>query len=179
MFSIKTLKLLGLAALAFPALALAGTTHFAGTWQLDKAQSKNLSPQRQGTASHKIAITQDAATLHVGIDIDPGRPEIPPIKMTHSYQLDGSVVNTETEIITPNGPLKIPTTFQATPQADGSLDITIVRTLPARGGGEPRKLTMQEHWTLSPDGKAINIHLKEDLPRGGSHESDLVFVKQD
>lgn len=172
----KYLKLLGLAALSLPALALADVTHFAGSWQLDKAQSKNLSPQRQGIVSHKLAITQDAKTMQVAIEIDTGRPEIGTIKQGFNYQLDGGEVAGESEIMTPNGPAKIPTAFLAVPQADGSLDITITRTLSRNG--ETMKRTMQEHWTLGADGKAITIHLKEELPRGGTHESDLVFVRQ-
>jgi hypothetical protein len=172
----KYLKALGLAVLACPALALANAANFAGSWLLDREQSRNLPPHRQSIARHHLAITQDEKAMTVAIAIESSRAEIPPYHQTYTYQLNGQEVAGESEILTPNGLRKIPTSFQAEPQPDGTLKITITRTLTRRD--ETFKVQMRERWQLSPDGRTITIHLDEDLPRGGNHESDLVFVKQ-
>ena len=161
-------------ALAFSA---AGATaieppSYGGNWTLDVAQSRDLPPFYVNVKSHRLTITQDAAHLNVGVDIDAGQPQ--PMHTDFPYPLDGSEAHVQTTLRMPGGPVRIPTTLRAEMHGDGSVHVTIVRQLPMPDG--PVEARMTEDWKLRPDGRTLDIHMVDDSPRG-HHESDYVFVR--
>jgi hypothetical protein len=153
-------------------LVLAKPTNFAGSWTLDKEQSKDLPSFYENVKSHKLNITQDEKTLNVGVEINDGRPEI--AKLNFVYNLDGTESKAETKIRTPNGEMSVPTTLKAETAQNGILKITISRDI-MLSNGSFKGITV-ESWELSGDGKTLKIHRADDTPRG-KLEFDMIFVK--
>lgn len=161
-------------ALSISALASGVTkpADYAGTWTLDKNQSKNLPRYYERIQSHKLIITQDERHLNIAVEIGLGQNE--PDKMSFNYNLDGSETKTETSIRGPGGLLSVPTVLKAIVKESGGLAITITRdiTMPDRRF----KAVTTEDWQLSADGKTLTIHKADDTARG-KMESDMIFLK--
>jgi hypothetical protein len=155
-------------------LQAAGPANFAGTWSLDKGQSKDLPPFYENVKTHSLKITQSAKELVVSVDVTSAAHE--PDHFDFTYALDGSPTKAEAKIRTPDGPMSVPATLQATVAADGGLAITIVRELPSLDGGEPMKGTTNEKWHLQPDGKTLVIDRVDEMPRG-KFASTMVFTR--
>jgi len=152
----------------------AAAVDYSGQWSLDKTQSKDLPPYYQDVKTHSLKITQNEREMVVGVDITSAAHD--PVHLDFAYKLDGAPVKTETKVVTPNGPLSVPTTLTAKPHENGEMGITIERELPSRGGGEPMKGTTVEKWKLGADGKTLIIDRTDESPRG-TMTSTLVFTR--
>jgi hypothetical protein len=141
---------------------------YSGKWTLDKAQSADLPPFYEHVSSHALTISQTDNELTVGVDITADSHD--PDHFDFVYRLDGTPVQTETKIRTPQGPASVPTALTARPQADGTLVITIDRKL-----GDFDAVTL-ETWHLAADGQSLVIDRTDDTPRG-KFASKMVFVK--
>lgn len=164
--------------LTFLVLLLAANSYaadrasYAGQWTLDKGRSKNLPPYYDTITGHTLSIAQNGQDLAVNVEITAEGREADTFDF--KYTLDDQPVQTETEVRTPNGPLKVPTVLRAKPEENGGLLITIERELPMRG--ETVKGTTVETWRLSEDAKTLTIDRKDESPRFGTRESVLVFT---
>ena len=158
----------------FAALSLnaAGPANYAGNWTLDKAQSKDLPPWYENVKAHELTITQTDKELVVGADITADTKD----RFDFTYKLDGTPVQSQTKVKTPNGPMDVPSTLKATPRENGELTIVIERELPSRDG-TPFKGTTTETWRLGADGKTLTIE-RADQMRNRSFNSTLVFTRQ-
>jgi len=166
--------LLGLVlSIAAPAIHAADPPSYAGTWTLDAARSTNLPEYYSRVKRHTLVITQTPARLNVSVEIDNGMPET--MKMELPYPLDGTEAHVETSMRMPSGPVAIPTTLKAALDPAGAVHITITRQMPMPSG--PVTAQMREDWTLSPDGRTLNVHMIDDGPRG-HRESDYVFLRR-
>ena len=165
--------LAGLAlALAAHGPAPARPIDYSGNWRLDPAQSRGLPEYYSQVKSHTLAVTQDAARLNVAVTIDAGEAE--PERFDFSYALDGTPVETETRVRTPQGSMNVPTTLLARVDEAGVVHIAITRRFTTERGpftGESR-----EDWSLSPDGRTLTVHRADDTRRGRM-EADMVFVR--
>ncbi len=99
--------------------------------------------------------------MTVDVAIDRGGE---PFKVKHTYKLDGSEVTFETPMRTPHGDVSVPTTTTAKPAAGGALDITLSSNF-ERNGMRLLRHT-KERWTLSEDGKTLNVVCVDQTPRG-------------
>jgi hypothetical protein len=136
---------------------------YSGKWTLDKAQSRDLPPFYEHITSHALTITQDAKELDVAVTVSSDRHD--PDHFDFHYKLDGTPAESESKIRTPNGPMTIPTTLTAKPNADGTLLITIDRK---------QMGTTTETWHL--DGNKLIIDRTDEMPRG-KFSSQMVFVR--
>jgi hypothetical protein len=170
---VKTLLLgiaLGLGAHTSPAI---DPPSYAGNWTLDQAQSRNLPSYYANVKAHRLAITQDAAHLNVGVEIENTMaPE--PMHMDLPYPLDGSESTIQTTMRMGPQPVQVPTTLKANIDDAGAVHITIKRQIPTPSGTVNAQ--MQEEWHLGADGKTLDIHMIDDGPMG-HRESDYVFVR--
>ena len=151
----------------------AGPANYSGNWSLDKSASKDLPPFYEQVKSHSLKITQNEKELLVAVEVTSGAHE--PDRFDVTFHLDGQPVKSDAQVRTPNGPMKVPATFTAQPEADGGLTITIERELPSRDG-QPFKGTTVEKWRLSQDGKTLTID-RSDTMRGGSFASTMIFTR--
>jgi hypothetical protein len=144
-----------------------------GTWLLDKEKSSGLPPLYQRVKSHTLVTTRTPRLLNVQVEVDIGLPEKDRINL--AYPLDGSVANTQTKIRMQQGLVDVPTTLQATADAQGGMHIAVSRTVTM--GGQQTVSDGTEDWRLSPDGKTLTIHRIDNTPRGRM-EFDMVFLRQ-
>jgi hypothetical protein len=163
----------GLALLASAvAPAPAAPVNYSGHWTLDAARSRNLPPFYARVKSHVLDVTQDAAHLTVAVAIDIGEGE--PDRISLPYSLDGQPVRTETLVRTPRGPMSVPTTLLATVDEAGAVHIAITRRVETPDGA--RELHGSEVWELSPDGRTLTVHRRDEMPQG-TIDSDMVFAR--
>lgn len=158
---------------SFTSFAPLKPVNYAGSWMLDKAQSKNLPMFYDNIKSHKLLITQNEKLLNVVVEIATGESE--PEKFNLDYYLNGSESKTELPVRTPKGTVKVPTTLKAFESDDGKLQITITRELSINGSNFKGVTT--EDWQISDDGKTLRIHKTDEMPQG-KMESDMIFVKE-
>lgn len=169
----KSILLASVLALSSLAQAADKAADYSGTWVLDKARSSGLPPQYERVKSHTLVNTQTDGHLNVMVEVDIGQPETD--KIGFAYPLDGSVANTESKIRMQQGLVNVPTTLQASADAQGGVHIAITRTITM---GERQIISHgTEDWRLGADGKTLNIHRTDESPRGKS-QSDMVFVRQ-
>ena len=168
-------KLFLMIILVVTSFAMAGTkaANYAGSWELDFKQSKNLPAFYENVKSHRLIITQDAKQLNVAVEIDLGQSE--PDKMNFVYNLDGTETKTEAKIRTPNGPVIVPATLKAISAGGENLQITISREIPM--GESTFKGVTTEEWKLNADGKILTIDRADETPRG-KRQAEMVFVKE-
>ncbi|HET6231771.1 MAG TPA: hypothetical protein VFE05_16975 [Longimicrobiaceae bacterium] len=156
--------------LSTAASAHAQAANYAGAWTLDMARSHGLPPYYSQVKSHRLDITQDAAHLDVGVQVDIlGHTD----SLSFVYNLDGSETDTQTSIRMQNGPVPVPTKLKAA-VTDGGMHITIARTIPM--GDHPFTGVTTEDWSLSADGRTLTVHRVDDSPRG-QMVADMVFSK--
>lgn len=161
----KLLLLAGALVLSAPVLA----TDYSGTWVLDTARSANLPPFYSQVKSHKLTNIQDDKQLTVDIEIEPaGRPAD---RFVFIYNLDGTPTTAQTDVRTPAGVQKVPTTMTARMAGDGKVHIDIVRELGM--GDKTVQSTSTEDWSLSPDGRTLTVRMVRQ-----NQASDMVFAKQ-
>lgn len=180
------LALLALLASASPALAQDHAHHaaaaktpavssFAGRWTLDTSLSRDLPPWYANVREHRLEITQNDSALVVEVAmVDTAGTTTP---MTFPYSLRGPV-RTTTKVLTPRGPIDIPTTLTAKPRADGGVEIDIAREITM--GERVLKPGDHESWTLSADGKQLLIDRVAEMPGPGglrTVKSRYVFVR--
>jgi hypothetical protein len=184
---------------AFSAIAQ-GPANYAGTWKLDKANSKL--DQRMMVDSMTWTVSQAGKELKIVSEVKRAEPTIerpaggpPPVAAppegaapmrggrgmgrggfggggggTTVYSLDGKETIGEAE-----GPMgKMPVTYKAAFGSDGTLVLTNSRSF--NGPMGEITLTTKETWKLSPDGKTLTVERENTSPRG-AQTSTLVFAK--
>ena len=178
---------------AFSALAQ-GKASYAGTWKLDKANSKL--DQRMMFETMTWTVSQAGKELKIVSEVTLPEPKVMPAPAgapgtgqrmggargmgrggfggsgsgTTVYSLDGK--ETIVEIEGPTG--KMPVTYKAVSGPGGALVLTNSRSFTGPMGEV--KLTTKETWKLSPDGRTLTVDRENTTPRG-AQTSTLVFVK--
>ena len=172
-----------LAASAAPALAQdhahhaspAAAASFGGHWRLDTALSRDLPPFYAAVREHRLAITHSDTALVVDVVmVDTAGTSTP---LSFPYDLRRPV-KTTTQVLTPRGPLAIPTTLTAIRRADGGIEIDIAREITM--GERVIKPGDHESWTLSADGKQLLIDRVAEMPGPGgmrTFRTHYVFVR--
>ena len=179
------LALLVLLAASSPALAQdhadpasakpTAVSSFAGRWKLDVALSRDLPPWYDQVREHRLEITQTDSSLVVDVAlVDTAGTATP---LTFPYDLRRPV-RTTTKVLTPRGPIDIPTTLTAKPRPDGGVEIDIAREITM--GERVLKPGDHESWTLSADGTQLLIDRVAEMPGPGGMrtvKSHYVFVR--
>ena len=188
---------------AFSAFAQ-GKANFAGTWTLDKANSKL--GQRMAIESMTWTVSQTGKELKIVSEVKLPEPKImpapagaPPAGAPGTGQRpagmppmgggrgmgrgfggsgDGTTVYSldgRETVVEMEGPTgKMPVTYKAAAGAGGTLVLTNSRSFTGPMG--EIKLTTKETWKLSPDGRTLTVERENTTPRG-AQTSTLVFVK--
>jgi hypothetical protein len=169
------MKNIGIAAtlallLASATLAAPKPADYSGNWVLNRAASHNLPRMYDHVSSQKMTTKQTDAQLTCALQI--ARVDGPTVEQTFVFDLGGKTTQTETVVRTPNGEQKVPMTLRADVRPDGTLHVVEARTIPTPDG--TKTFTTDEVWTLTPDGKTLTVHRKDDTPRGTA-EFDMVF----
>jgi hypothetical protein len=181
---VMTLSLLTALTFAFAANAAAPPS-FAGTWELDKSKSQNLSRGMQDAESVSLIITQSDKTITTETKITPGaaaagapagggpgggggggRGGFGGAMGPVSYNADGSEATTENE--------RGKTTTKAT-WAGNNLELSAKRTFNTPNGEVTATTT--DKLSLSADGKVLTITRHSESPRG-PQDSTLVYNKK-
>ena len=188
----KLLLLVGAVALFSIAGFAQKAANYAGTWKLDKAQSKLDQRMSAGIDSMTWTVSQTGNELKIVSDVKRAEAPMaappaggPPAggggrgmgrggfgggEGTTVYSLDGKETTGELD-----GPMgKMPVSYKATTAADGSVVLTSSRTI--NGPNGEAKVTTKESWKLSADGKMLTVDRENTSPRG-TQTSTLVFVK--
>ena len=188
----KLLLLVGAVALFSIAGFAQKAANYAGTWKLDKAQSKLDQRMSAGIDSMTWTVSQTGNELKIVSDVKRAEAPMaappaggPPAggggrgmgrggfgggEGTTVYSLDGKETTGEVD-----GPMgKMPVSYKATTAADGSVVLTSSRTI--NGPNGEAKVTTKESWKLSADGKMLTVDRENTSPRG-TQTSTLVFVK--
>jgi hypothetical protein len=150
---------------------------YAGKWSFDPALSKGLPTMYADVTKWTLDVTQNAEHVKVDVHIENKRPDRPSLDQAFDYALNGSETSSTSRVMTPNGPLDVPTKLTARVKESGALDITITRELTM--GEQTRHLVIKEAWELSADGKTLTVHRKDERPQGESVEFDVVFKKSE
>jgi hypothetical protein len=178
----KTALVLTLCALSALAIAAGKPANYAGAWELDKAQSRNLPKFYEQVASHTLVNTQDAQLLHVDVEIKrapapegearrgPGER-----KVAFDYRLDGTPAPGKTSVRTPAGMKEFDNVTTTTVNEAGGVHIETVGEVPTKDGAV--KSTTVEDWTLSADGRTLTVRRSDDAPMA-RFNSELVFVRK-
>lgn len=162
-------KLISIFALAillsiFSVQVFAANPDFSGTWKLDKAKSEGLPPGMDQEMS--VTQTSDKISLETKLTTDQGEQTI-----ADSYTLDGK--ETEFAPKTPNGASgKGKRTAKWT--TDG-IEVNEVSTFDTPDGAVTVKMTRK--WTLSADGKTLQIEINAESPQG-TQTIKRVFAKK-
>jgi hypothetical protein len=162
----------------------AAPTNFAGTWALDKSQSKDLPPQWVNLESLTLTVTQDAQQLTVASSMTMaqdanasggmgggrgrGMGGFPP---SATYKLDG----TETTAEATGG--RGGTSTTKAEWKDGGKTLVLKRVSKFNANGNDVMATTTDEWSLSADGKTLTVKRTSESPRG-TQNSTLVFVKK-
>ena len=158
-----------------PAPAPATTSSFAGSWRLDTTLSRDLPPWYANVREHRLEISQSDSSLVVEVAmVDTAGTTTP---MTFPYDLRRPV-RTTTKVLTPRGPIDIPTTLTAKPRPDGGVEIDIAREITM--GERVLRPGDHESWTLSADGRQLLIDRVAEMPGPGGMrtvKSHYVFVR--
>ena len=166
------------------AAGAAAQTNFAGTWALDKSQSKDLPPQWANLESLTLTVTQDAQQVTVasattmaqdanaaGGGMGGGRRGMGGFPPSATYKLDG----TETTVEAMGG--RGGTSTMKAEWKDGGKTLVLKRVSKFNAGGNDVTATTTEEWTLSADGKTLTVKRTSESPRG-TQSSTLVFNKK-
>jgi hypothetical protein len=188
---------------AFSAFAQ-GSANYAGTWKLDKANSKL--DQRMMVDSMTWTVSQAGKELKIVTESKRAEPTIerpaggpppvaappegaPPMRgggrgMRSGMGRGGFGGGDATTVYSldgketvgeVDGPMgKMPVTYKAAVGSDGALVLTNSRSF--NGPMGEIKLSTKETWKLSPDGKTLTVERENTTPRG-AQTSTLVFVK--
>ena len=175
--------------------------NYAGTWKLDKANSKldqrmmfDSMTWTVSQAGNELKIVSEAKRAEPVIERPAGGPPpvaappegAPPMRggrgMGRGGGFGGSFDATTVYSLDgketkgeADGPMgKVPVTYKAVVGSDGALVLTNSRSF--NGPMGEVKLTAKETWKLSPDGKTLTVERENTNPRG-TQTSTLVFVK--
>jgi hypothetical protein len=165
---------LALALFATLTLSAAPPVNYAGHWTYDSTASKGLPPQLAADVTvWTLAVKQTPERLNLQVHIENKRPEMPALDQSFDYTLDGKEAATKTSILTPRGPMEVPTTLKGHVNENGTVELSITRELSM--GDETRQAVLTEKWDLSADGKTLTIHRHDVRPNGNTSDSDVVF----
>jgi hypothetical protein len=187
---------------AFSAFAQ-GSPNYAGTWKLDKANSKL--DQRMMVESMTWTVSQAGKELKIVSETKRAEPRMmqtpagpPPAAAPPAGERpeggrprggggmgrggfgggDATTVYSldgKETIGEAEGPMgKMPVTYKAAVGSDGTLVLSNSRSF--NGPMGEIKLTTKETWKLSPDGKTLTVERETTTPRG-AQSSTFVFVK--
>jgi hypothetical protein len=146
----------------------AGSTNFAGTWELDKSKSEGFQGPQGNIESVTYVITQDDKQLTWESKTLVGGQER---AQTYKYNLDGSESTVEVA-----GRMPGKATLKAKWLGEGkTLELSSVRNLNFQGNEVT--ITTKEHWELAEEGKVLKIHRTTESPRG-TQEAKLTFNKK-
>ena len=197
------LMMCALGLFAFSALAQAGA-NYAGTWKLDKANSKL--DQRMLVDSMTWTVSQTGKELKIVSETKRAEPRMvqtpagpPPAGAPPAgerpaegrpmrgggggmgrggFGTDGTTVYSldgKETVGEVEGPMgKMPVNYKAVVGSDGTLVLTNSRSF--NGPMGEIKLTTKKTWKLSADGKTLTVERESTSPRG-AQTSTLVFVK--
>lgn len=164
--------------LAFAASAAAQKpSDFSGTWSLDTSKATGADASIE---SQTLTVTQTATELKyernttrkAGADSGRGgRGMMGGGNTTAAFSLDGK--ETKAEIEGPMG--KMPVTYKASVDADGSVKLVSTRTF--NGPQGEMSFTVTESWKLSADGKTLTVERESVSPRG-TNSSTSVYLKK-
>lgn len=182
----RSLSLLALlSALAAPALAQdtapaaavppASVSSFAGRWRLDIARSRDLPPFYAAVREHTLDIAQDDSSVIVDVALVDTASATQRLRFPYDLR---RAVRTTTQVLTPRGPMDIPTTLTATPRADRGLDVSIAREITM--GQRVIRPGDHETWHLSADGTELLIDREAEMPGPQgmrTFRSHYVFVR--
>lgn len=191
-------------AFAFSVLAVGamaqGKASYAGTWNLDAAKSKIDGPMRVESITLTVEHTAKDITITTATKRAMGPAGAPPAggppaggppnggmpgmggrgmgrglgmmgDGTVKYSFEGK--DTVVEVDGPNG--KMPITYKASKEADGSLKLSSAQKFRGPNGNDI-DVTRKETWKLSSDGTTLTVEREQSTP-GGNRTSTLVFVK--
>lgn len=174
-----------LAAAAAPALAqdhahhasapAAAAASFGGEWRLDTSLSRDLPPFYAAVREHRLTITQSDTSLVVDVVMVDTAGAATPLAFPYDLRRP---VKTTTQVLTPRGPLAIPTTLTATRRADGGIEIDIAREITM--GERVIRPGDHESWSLSADGTRLLIDRVAEMPGPGgmrTFRTHYVFVR--
>lgn len=159
---------------------------FAGTWELNVAQSKlptmqvrnapgvtgspRLPPPSGSITGQKMTVTQTTNQLSVAtVTQTEGQMEVPPQALT--YNLDGSDSTSEQNF----GRMTGPAVSKATLLDDGSLSLTTTATIDGPRG--VMNIVTKSVWKLDANGKTLRVHRTRESPRG-TEETDWVYNRK-
>ena len=148
---------------------------YAGRWRLDVTQSRDLPTFYDRIREHVLDIVQTDSTLTV--DVAMVDTAAATQRLLFPYNLRHPV-RTMTQVLTPRGPMDIPTTLTATRRADGGLDIDIAREITM--GERVIRPADRETWHLSADGRRLLIDREAEMPGPGGMRTiraHYVFVR--
>jgi hypothetical protein len=140
--------------LIFSAAAFAANPDFSGTWTLDKTKSEGLPPGMDQTMT--VTQTGDKISIETKLIGDKGEQIVP-----DAYTLDGK--ETEFAPRAPNGSIgKGKRTAKWTEKGFEISDFSTFDT----PEGEKVTVKMTRKWTLSADGKTLQIEINAESPQG-------------
>jgi hypothetical protein len=157
---------------AAPAAAAAS---FGGEWRLDTSLSRDLPPFYAAVREHRLTITHTDSSLVVDVVMVDTAGTATPLSFPYDLRRP---VKTTTQVLTPRGPLSIPTTLTAKPRADGGMEIDIAREITM--GERVIRPGDHESWTLSADGRQLLIDRVAEMPGPGgmrTFRTHHVFVR--
>lgn len=152
--------------------ALAATPSYAGKWRLDKAGSTDL-PQRyhESIEAWTLDVTQDDKQVTVAVEID-AKDNLPDLKNSFTYPLDGSEAHSEIPMIANGETLKVPTVISGRVLENGRLELSSTRELSM--GDRKMRMSMTEQWSLAEDGALLVRRTEEN--RMGTSTYTMRFV---
>ncbi len=177
----RTLIAFNIAALflIFSAAAIAVSPDFSGTWTLDKAKSKNLSPDM----NQVMTVTQsgDKITLKTKLTTDQGEADT-----SDSFDLSGKEFEFTTVLTESATTSSAGSEETLNKRSTGKSKRTVKRTTdgievkesliyPSRNGEVTVQITRK--WMLSSDGKTLRIDITAQSP-SGTHRTEQVFNKK-
>jgi hypothetical protein len=165
---------------------------YSGMWTLDASKSKLDERMRVDSITLTVAQTDKEIKVETAIKRLPPNDAAPPAGApagapggapgrgmgrggfgdgTTVYSLDGKEVKGEVD-----GPMgKMPVIYKGSQEADGSLKLSSSRSFSGPNGEV--KITTNETWKLSSDGKTLTVDREQSNPRGTT-TSTLVFAKK-
>ena len=160
---LRFIFVLTLAVISFSSAFAVTPADYAGAWSFNREQSKDMPAQMASIKAFDLVVAADKG-LKVDVDIETGTTQVPHVHQTYLYPLDGSESAITTEVMTPNGPMQVPTRLTGKVEENGALDLAISRDLKMREA--VRTMKSAEKWELSADGKTMTVHVDEERPSG-------------
>ncbi|MBA3321604.1 MAG: hypothetical protein H0T45_09220 [Pyrinomonadaceae bacterium] len=151
-------------------IVAAAKIDFSGTWVLDPARSESVPAGME----QALTVTHTGDTLAVVLKIKP--PQGAERTINYTYEINGK----ETEFTADGPPGGATSSSKAKRTASWSADgnsIEVKEEIPVQTPEGPDTTYATRKWTLSPDGKDLNIEQKQITPTGTS-QFKRIFVKK-